>query len=96
MGQCAGKDEEDEDEELKDDGRGEADEGVLVFKLLVVGDAGVGKATMIARYTSSTSQNSFMGVGFGLLERTWDASTVVRIQFWDVAHTNTSLASGGY
>ena len=60
----------------------------LTFKLLVVGDSGVGKSSLLLRYSDDSFTPSFrstIGVDFKLKStETQDAKTV-KLQIWDTA-----------
>ncbi|XP_067289136.1 ras-related protein Rab-38b [Pseudorasbora parva] len=58
-----------------------------LFKILVIGDLGVGKTSIIKRYvhqTYSTNYRATIGVDFALKVLNWDSETV-RLQLWDIA-----------
>lgn len=59
-----------------------------LYKILVIGDLGVGKTSIIKRYVHQNySQNyrATIGVDFALKVLNWDIDTVVRLQLWDIA-----------
>jgi len=59
-----------------------------LYKILVVGDLGCGKTSIIHRYVNnifSTKYRATIGVDFALKVMTWDAKTSVRLQLWDIA-----------
>jgi len=67
-----------------------ADDGVTehLFKILVVGDIGTGKTSIIKRYVHnifSMSYKSTIGVEFALKVINWDQKTEIRLQLWDIA-----------
>jgi len=58
------------------------------FKVLVVGDIGTGKTSIVKRLkfnTFSDKLNSTVGVDFVMKEIKWDDKTIVRLQLWDIA-----------
>nr|XP_057943011.1 uncharacterized protein LOC131138247 isoform X1 [Doryrhamphus excisus] len=60
-----------------------------LYKVLVIGDLGVGKTSIIRRYVHhsySTNYRATIGVDFALKVLHWDTDTV-RLQLWDIAGT---------
>ncbi|XP_049597971.1 ras-related protein Rab-38 [Syngnathus scovelli] len=60
----------------------------LLYKVLVIGDLGVGKTSIIKRYVHhifSQHYRATIGVDFALKVLQWDRDTVVRLQLWDIA-----------
>ncbi|KAG7322400.1 hypothetical protein KOW79_013746 [Hemibagrus wyckioides] len=58
-----------------------------LYKILVIGDLGVGKTSIIKRYvhqTYSTNYRATIGVDFALKVLSWESETV-RLQLWDIA-----------
>ncbi|KAJ8267007.1 hypothetical protein GJAV_G00137160 [Gymnothorax javanicus] len=58
-----------------------------LYKILVIGDLGVGKTSIIKRYvyqSFSTNYRATIGVDFALKVLNWD-SEIVRLQLWDIA-----------
>ncbi|XP_042621002.1 ras-related protein Rab-38-like [Cyprinus carpio] len=58
-----------------------------LYKILVIGDLGVGKTSIIKRYvhqTFSTNYRATIGVDFALKVLNWDSETI-RLQLWDIA-----------
>ncbi|KAF4082051.1 hypothetical protein AMELA_G00147290 [Ameiurus melas] len=58
-----------------------------LYKILVIGDLGVGKTSIIKRYvhqTYSTNYRATIGVDFALKVLNWNSETV-RLQLWDIA-----------
>ncbi|XP_026872797.1 ras-related protein Rab-38 [Electrophorus electricus] len=58
-----------------------------LYKILVIGDLGVGKTSIIKRYvhqTYSANYRATIGVDFALKVLNWDSETV-RLQLWDIA-----------
>ncbi|KAG5843557.1 ras-related protein Rab-38-like [Anguilla rostrata] len=59
-----------------------------LFKVLVIGDLGVGKTSIIKRYVHqifSQHYRATIGVDFALKVLNWDHQTVIRLQLWDIA-----------
>uniref|UniRef100_A0A6I8MX95 Ras-related protein Rab n=1 Tax=Ornithorhynchus anatinus TaxID=9258 RepID=A0A6I8MX95_ORNAN len=59
-----------------------------MFKVLVVGDAAVGKTSLVQRYSQdsfSKHYKSTVGVDFALKVLQWSDSEMVRLQLWDIA-----------
>ncbi|XP_051866816.1 ras-related protein Rab-32-like [Pristis pectinata] len=59
-----------------------------LFKVLVIGELGVGKTSLIKRYIHQLfSQNyrATIGVDFALKVLHWNSSTLIRLQLWDIA-----------
>ncbi|MED6248566.1 Ras- protein Rab-38 [Ataeniobius toweri] len=58
-----------------------------LYKVLVIGDLGVGKTSIIRRYVHQTFSSNYratIGVDFALKVLNWDSETV-RVQLWDIA-----------
>ncbi|CAG00459.1 unnamed protein product, partial [Tetraodon nigroviridis] len=58
-----------------------------LFKVLVIGDLGVGKTSIIRRYVHQAYSNNYratIGVDFAMKVLNWDSETV-RLQLWDIA-----------
>jgi len=69
---------------------GESEDGIneYLFKILVVGDIGTGKTSIIKRYVHnifSMHYKSTIGVEFALKVINWDPKTEIRLQLWDIA-----------
>ncbi|KAF9922092.1 rab32, member RAS oncoprotein [Linnemannia zychae] len=59
-----------------------------LYKILVIGDLGTGKTSIIKRYVHnifSTNYKSTIGVDFALKVIQWSPDTVIRMQLWDIA-----------
>ncbi|XP_024292671.1 ras-related protein Rab-32 [Oncorhynchus tshawytscha] len=59
-----------------------------LFKVLVIGERGVGKTSFITRYVNMRFKEEYkasIGVDFALKTIEWDNKTVVRLQLWDIA-----------
>ncbi|KAF9132990.1 rab32, member RAS oncoprotein [Mortierella sp. 14UC] len=59
-----------------------------LYKILVIGDLGTGKTSIIKRYVHnifSTNYKSTIGVDFALKVIQWTPDTVIRMQLWDIA-----------
>ncbi|XP_076026858.1 ras-related protein Rab-38b [Genypterus blacodes] len=58
-----------------------------LYKVLVIGDLGVGKTSVIRRYVHQSYSHNYratIGVDFALKVLNWDSETV-RLQLWDIA-----------
>ncbi len=59
-----------------------------ILKILVVGDAGVGKTSLLKRYVHSQALTTYkptIGVDFIMKVIQWDKDTIVKLQLWDIA-----------
>ncbi|XP_063958193.1 ras-related protein Rab-32B-like [Lytechinus pictus] len=59
-----------------------------LYKVLVIGEFGVGKTSLIRRYTEgyfSPNYKLTIGVDFALKSLDWDENTKVNLQLWDIA-----------
>ncbi|XP_022915168.1 ras-related protein Rab-32 isoform X3 [Onthophagus taurus] len=59
-----------------------------LYKILVIGDLGTGKTSIIKRYVHqffSQHYRATIGVDFALKVINWDQNTLVRLQLWDIA-----------
>ncbi|XP_043560726.1 ras-related protein Rab-38-like [Chiloscyllium plagiosum] len=59
-----------------------------LFKVLVIGDLGVGKTSIIKRYVHqifSQHYRATIGVDFALKVLHWEEDTIIRLQLWDIA-----------
>ncbi len=58
-----------------------------IFKVLVIGDPGVGKSSIVQRYVNKRFDEKYkpsVGVDFALKTLEWNG-IVVRVQLWDIA-----------
>jgi len=59
-----------------------------LYKILVIGDLGTGKTSIIKRYVHnffSVHYRATIGVDFALKVLNWDEKTLIRLQLWDIA-----------
>ncbi|XP_057309512.1 ras-related protein Rab-32-like [Hydractinia symbiolongicarpus] len=59
-----------------------------LYKVLVIGDLGTGKTSIIKRYVHnffSVHYRATIGVDFALKVLNWDENTLIRLQLWDIA-----------
>ncbi|EFC41652.1 rab family small GTPase [Naegleria gruberi] len=59
-----------------------------LYKILVVGDIGTGKTSIIKRYVHNIFSNTYkstIGVDFALKVLNWDDNIIIRLQLWDIA-----------
>lgn len=63
-----------------------------LYKILVIGDLGTGKTSIIKRYVHrffTQHYRATIGVDFALKVLNWDENTLVRLQLWDIAGKQT-------
>lgn len=75
---------------MKSNGFGAAggDKREHLYKILVIGELGTGKTSIIKRYVHqffSQHYRATIGVDFALKVLNWDADTLIRLQLWDIA-----------
>ncbi|ESP02671.1 hypothetical protein LOTGIDRAFT_171871 [Lottia gigantea] len=59
-----------------------------LYKILVIGELGTGKTSIIKRYVHqffSQHYRATIGVDFALKVLNWDSDTLIRLQLWDIA-----------
>ncbi|CAH0562113.1 unnamed protein product [Brassicogethes aeneus] len=59
-----------------------------LYKILVIGDLGTGKTSIIKRYVHKFFTQNYratIGVDFALKVINWDDNTLIRLQLWDIA-----------
>nr|CAI5850939.1 unnamed protein product [Callosobruchus analis] len=59
-----------------------------LYKILVIGDLGTGKTSIIKRYVHrffTQHYRATIGVDFALKVLNWDDNTLIRLQLWDIA-----------
>ncbi|XP_061193627.1 ras-related protein Rab-32B-like [Saccostrea echinata] len=59
-----------------------------LYKILVIGEFGVGKTSIIRRYTEGSFSPNYkltIGVDFALKLLDWDEQTKINLQLWDIA-----------
>lgn len=68
--------------------RNSTDKNELLFKILVIGELGTGKTSIIKRYVHqffSQHYRATIGVDFALKVLQWDNESMIRLQLWDIA-----------
>ncbi|XP_076456448.1 ras-related protein Rab-38-like [Babylonia areolata] len=69
-------------------GSGNVEKKEHLYKILVIGELGTGKTSIIKRYVHqffSQHYRATIGVDFALKVLNWDADTLIRLQLWDIA-----------
>ncbi|KAI5722647.1 hypothetical protein M8J76_011414 [Diaphorina citri] len=64
------------------------DKREFLYKILVIGELGAGKTSIIKRYVHqffSPHYRATIGVDFALKVLSWDQETIIRLQLWDIA-----------
>ncbi|KAL1454463.1 hypothetical protein WDU94_010711 [Cyamophila willieti] len=64
------------------------DKKEFLYKILVIGELGAGKTSIIKRYVHqffSPHYRATIGVDFALKVINWNQETIVRLQLWDIA-----------
>ncbi|KAJ8886112.1 hypothetical protein PR048_012321 [Dryococelus australis] len=59
-----------------------------LYKILVIGELGTGKTSIIKRYVHqffSQHYRATIGVDFALKVLNWDTNSIIRLQLWDIA-----------
>ncbi|ELU06149.1 hypothetical protein CAPTEDRAFT_64412, partial [Capitella teleta] len=67
---------------------GQGEKREHLYKVLVIGELGTGKTSIIKRYVHqffSQHYRATIGVDFALKVINWDADTLIRLQLWDIA-----------
>lgn len=75
-------------QELPLDGDESTDVEVLTFKVLIVGEPGVGKTSTVSRYVHGRFSNQYkstIGVDFALKNVQWNKNLRIDLQMWDLA-----------
>lgn len=65
-----------------------------LYKILVIGELGTGKTSIIKRYVHqffSQHYRATIGVDFALKVLNWDANTIIRLQLWDIAGKKNNM-----
>nr|CAD7263903.1 unnamed protein product [Timema shepardi] len=68
--------------------QGSGDKREHLYKILVIGELGTGKTSIIKRYVHqffSQHYRATIGVDFALKVLNWDTNTIIRLQLWDIA-----------
>ncbi|KAG8321528.1 rab32, member RAS oncoprotein [Homalodisca vitripennis] len=66
----------------------QSDKRECLYKILVIGELGTGKTSIIKRYVHqffSQHYRATIGVDFALKVLNWDPNTIIRLQLWDIA-----------
>lgn len=65
-----------------------AEQREYLYKILVIGELGTGKTSIIKRYVHQFFSHHYratIGVDFALKVVNWDENTLIRLQLWDIA-----------
>uniref|UniRef100_A0A915BQE5 Ras-related protein Rab n=1 Tax=Parascaris univalens TaxID=6257 RepID=A0A915BQE5_PARUN len=60
----------------------------LLFKILIIGDVGTGKSSIVRRYVHNLFNQYYkatVGVDFAMKVLVWDMDTLLRLQIWDIS-----------
>ena len=73
----------------------------FLFKILVIGELGAGKTSLIKRYVHQIFSDHYratIGVDFALKVFHWndEEGTVIRLQLWDIAGQGKTICSFHY
>jgi len=62
-----------------------------LFKVIIIGDPGVGKTSFIRRYVQNAFRGDYkatIGVDFALKIVRWSENQTIKLQLWDIAGDN--------
>jgi GTPase SAR1 family protein len=62
-----------------------------LFKVIIIGDPGVGKTSFIRRYVQNAFRGDYkatIGVDFALKIVRWSENQTIKLQLWDIAGNN--------
>uniref|UniRef100_A0A915HFB3 Ras-related protein Rab n=1 Tax=Romanomermis culicivorax TaxID=13658 RepID=A0A915HFB3_ROMCU len=65
-----------------------AEKNEYLFKILVIGDVGTGKTSIIKRYVHGVFSDHYratIGVDFAMKILNWNDDSIIRLQLWDIA-----------
>ncbi|PSN52328.1 Ras-related protein Rab-7L1 [Blattella germanica] len=66
-----------------------------VFKIILIGDVGVGKTSIVSRYVNDVFSRGYratIGVEFAVKTVRWDDNNDVKLHIWDIAGTDDSAS----